>query len=318
MKPRVLLTNPIHPEAMPTLQAEAEVVVAPDTGPDTLRRLAARADGLIVRAQLPADIFDHAPSLRAVVRHGVGLDMIPMDEANKRGIPVANVPGANTSAVVEYCIAAMLHLRRPIAAMDGRLRSGGWHDARGLADGTQELEGSVCGIVGVGAIGTRLATVAAGLGMTVIGLTRRPQTLPVGVRAVDKQTLFAMADVVVLCCPLTEQTRGMVDEDALSRMKPGAILVNVSRGPVVDTAALLRALEQGRLAGAALDVHDVQPLPPDHPALSTPRLLLTPHVAGITDTSMRRMSLSSVEHMLALLRGERPVTLVNPQYIPAK
>src|SRR5690606_23820704 len=138
MKPRVLLTNPIHPEAMPRLQAEAEVVVAPDTGPDTLRRLAARADGLIVRAQLPADIFDPAQSLRAVVRHGVGLDMVPMDEANKRGIPVANVPGANTSAVVEYCIAAMLHLRRPIAAMDGRLRSGGWHDARGLADGTQE------------------------------------------------------------------------------------------------------------------------------------------------------------------------------------
>lgn len=310
-EPTVVLTNPIHPEALERLQRHARVETAPDASPAALRRAVAQADGLIVRAQLPDDIFEHAPRLRAVVRHGVGLDMIPMAEATRRGIPVANVPGANTAAVVEYCLAAMLTLRRPLAAMDARLRADGWGAARGLADGAGELSGAVCGIVGVGAIGRGVAQAVAGLGMQAIGLTRRPETLPATVTAVDKPTLFARADVVVLCCPLNEETRGLVDQAALAAMKPHALLINVSRGPVVDTPALLRALDADRLGGAALDVHDVQPLPADHPALRSPRLLLTPHVAGITDGSMRRMSTQSVDDTLRLLRGEPPLNPAN-------
>jgi D-3-phosphoglycerate dehydrogenase / 2-oxoglutarate reductase len=317
-KPRVLLTNPIHPAVLPQLESACEVLVAPDTSAATLREQVGDIDGLIVRAHLPDDLFDFAPRLRAVVRHGVGLDMIPVAAATARGIPVANLPGSNTTAVVEYCLAAMLHLRRNLAAIDARLRSDGWAAARVLADRGSELRGSVCGIVGVGAIGGRLAAVSAGLGMKVMALTRRPETLAPAIQAATKARLFAESDVVVLCCPLNQETRGLVDAATLATMKPDAILINVSRGPVVDTIAVLDALRQGRLGGAAMDVHDRQPLAPDDPVFLAERLLLTPHVAGITATSMRRMSDGAVATMLALLRAERPENVVNPQvYGPA-
>jgi D-3-phosphoglycerate dehydrogenase len=312
-RPRVLLTNPIHPRWHPVLAQQCEVVVAPDAAPATLARLVADADGLMVRSQLAPDLFEHAPRLRAVVRHGVGLDMIPVAAASARGIPVANLPGSNTAAVVEYCIAAMLHLRRNLAAIDTRLRGDGWAAARPLADTGAELGGGVCGIVGVGAVGSRLAAAAAGLGMRVVGLTRRPQSLPPQVAAATKEALFEQADVVVLCCPLNDATRGLVDAASLARMKPGAILINVARGPVIDSAAVLTALREGRLGGAALDVHDRQPLAGDEPLFDAPRLLLTPHVAGVTATSMEGMSRGAVETMLALLRGERPANVVNPE-----
>lgn len=312
-RPKVLLTNPVHPQLLPVLAQQCEVILAPDTGAATLKRLVADADGLVVRTQLPPDLFDHAPRLRAVVRHGVGLDMIPVEAATAQGIPVANLPGSNTQTVVEYCLAAMLHLRRGLAPMDARLRREGWAKARPFADGTTELGGSTLGIVGVGAIGGRLATVAGALGMRVLGLTRRPETLPAGVAAVDKQQLFARSDVVVLSCPLTEQTRGLVDAATIATMPAGAVLINVARGPVIQTDAVLRALREGRLGGAALDVHDRQPLTGEEPVFDAPNLLLTPHVAGITDTSMRAMSEGAIATLLALLRGERPANVVNPQ-----
>lgn len=312
-KPRILLTNPIHPQLRPVLEQHCQVVVAPDTKPETLARLIVDAEGLVVRAQLPPTLFEHAPKLRAVVRHGVGLDMIPVEAATAKGIPVANLPGSNTQAVVEYCFAAMLHLRRGLAAIDARLRGEGWAAARPLADRGTELGASTLGIVGVGAIGSRLASLGSALDMRVLGLTRRPASLPAGVNAADKATLFSEADVVVLCCPLNEQTRGLVDAATLATMKRDAILINVSRGAVVDTPALLAALREERLGGAALDVHDRQPLTGEEPTFSAPRLLLTPHVAGITETSMRAMSEGTVATLLALLRGERPINVVNPQ-----
>lgn len=312
-KPRVLLTNPIHPLLLPELAQHCDVILAPDAAPATIARLLAGADGLMVRSQLAPDVFEHASRLRAVVRHGVGLDMIPVAAATARGIPVANLPGSNSVAVVEYCVAAMLHLRRGLAALDARLRSDGWAAARPLADSGTELGGGVIGIVGLGAVGGRLAGVAAGLGMRVLGLARRPDNLPAGVEPATKQALFEQADVVVLCCPLNAQTRGLVDASTVAAMKRDAVLVNVSRGPVIDTAAVLAALRQGRLGGAALDVHDHQPLSGDEPLFDCPRLLLTPHVAGITATSMLGMSRGAVATMLALLHGERPSNVVNPE-----
>jgi D-3-phosphoglycerate dehydrogenase len=303
----------MHPAVQPVLAQHCDLVLAPDTSAATLTRLIADAEALVVRAQLPPTLFDHAPKLRAVVRHGVGLDMIPVEAATAKGIPVANLPGSNTQAVVEYCLAAMLQLRRGLATMDARLRSDGWAVSRPLADRGTELGGSTLGIVGVGAIGGRLAAIASAMGMRVLGLTRRPDSLPPGVQAADKAALFAESDVVVLACPLNEQTRGLVDAATLATMKPQALLVNVSRGPVIDTPALLAALREGRLGGAALDVHDKQPLTGSEPAFDAPNLLLTPHVAGITDTSMRAMSEGAVAAVLALLRGERPSNVVNPQ-----
>lgn len=310
---RVLLTNPIHPELQAQLAQTCAVVLAPDTQPETLIRLATDAHAIVVRAPLPPALFDHAPHLRAVVRHGVGLDMIPVEVATARGIPVANLPGSNTSAVVEYALAAMLHLRRGLANMDVTLRRDGWAVARALADPGTDLAGSTCGIVGVGAIGSRMAQVASALGMRVLGLTRRPASLPVGVEAADKAALFVQSDVVVLCCPLNDSTRGLVDAATLAAMKRSALLINVSRGPVVDTAALVAALRAGRLGGAALDVHEQQPLKGIEPVFDVPNLLLTPHVAGVTDSSMRAMSVAAIDTLMALLRGECPANVVNPQ-----
>lgn len=310
----VLLTNPIHPDGEAILRDHAELVVAPDTQPDTLRRLAHEATGIIVRAKLPDDIADHAPKLKGMVRHGVGLDFIPVAEATARGIAVANLPGSNTNAVAEFVFAALLNLRRPHARFDATLRREGWGTARAEADATAEIGSDTLGIVGVGAVGSRIARIGCdGFGMRVIGASRRRGNLPTGVEEVEVDQIFAEADAVVLSCALTDQTRGLVDARRLALMKPKAVLVNVSRGAVVQTDALRAALEEGRIAGAALDVFDTQPLPKDHPLLTCPNLLLSPHVAAITATSMRAMSVGAAEEMRRILSGERPLNLVNPE-----
>jgi len=310
---RVLLTSPIHPDMQTVLAAQCDIVLAPDTQASTFKRLIRDVHGVIVRNQLPPDIFDDAPFTRAVVRHGVGLDMIPVQAATEKKIAVANLPGCNSQAVAEYCIAGMLALRRNLAGMDASLRKEGWAKARPAADHYLELGASTLGIVGVGSIGTLIAAMAQGLGMKVIGLTRRPETLPKGVLAADKDLLFAQSDAVVLACPLTEQTRNLVDYSTIAKMKKRAILLNVSRGPVVDTDALVIALREGRLGGAMLDVFDHQPLTGAEQVFDCPNLMLTPHCAGITESSAFVTSEGAVQTMLALLQNERPSNVVNPE-----
>ncbi|MGB6105033.1 MAG: NAD(P)-dependent oxidoreductase [Pusillimonas sp.] len=311
--PKVLLTNPIQKAEQARLAASAQVIVAPNTDPDTLRALIADADALLVRAKLPDDIFEYQTRLKGIVRHGVGLDMIPMEQATAHGIPVANVPGSNTSSVVEYCLNAMFYLLRNMQSLALTDPVRDWASSRPRADSAQELNGRTLGIVGVGAIGGALSQAALALGMRVLGLSRRPESLPGQVTFADKQTLFSQADIVVLACPLTAETRNLADAQALALMKRDALLVNVSRGPVVDTAALMAALQEGRLGGAALDVHDVQPIPDGLYPAGHDRLLLTPHVAGNTQSSMERMSRGSVDEVLRVLQGQRFANLVNPE-----
>jgi D-3-phosphoglycerate dehydrogenase len=311
--PKVLLTNPMQDAEQARLATHAQVIVAPSADADTLRAMVADADVLVVRAKLPDDIFDHQTRLKGVVRHGVGLDMIPMDQATARKIPVANMPGSNTASVVEYCINAMFYLQRNMSALALRDPVADWATNRPHADSTRELNGQTLGIVGVGTIGTALAKVARVMGMKVLGLSRRREGLPEGVVFADKQALFSQADIVVLACPLTAETRKLVDAPTLALMKSSALLINVSRGPVVDTAALVAALQAGRLGGAALDVHDTQPIPQGLYPAGMERLLLTPHVAGITESSMTNMSRGSVDEVLRLLQGQRFANLVNPE-----
>ena len=312
-RPLVLLTNAIHPDGVAMLAPHARLVTAPDTGAATLRAFAADAEGIIVRAKLPDDIVAHASRLRGIVRHGVGLDMIPVDAATARGIPVANLPGSNTGAVAEYVMAALFALRRRLHHMNTALRVNGWGDARAQADDLIELGGSTLGVLGTGSIGRRVAEIARhGFGLRVLGTSRRNTTHGGLLEAVDRETLFAESDAVVIACPLTVETRGLVDAALIARMRPGALLINVARGPVVDTAALVAALRQRTIAGAAVDVFDVQPLPPDSPLFDCPNLLLTPHIASVTGSTMRAMSLGAADEMLRILRGEAPRNLVNP------
>ena len=312
-KLKVLLTNPIHPECHEALAKECDVVVAPDAKPETLKKLIVDCDGLIVRCQLAQDIFDDAKQLKAVVRHGVGLDFIPVDVATKKKIPVANLPGSNTNAVVEYCLATIFHFRRGLARLDSQLRTQGWTKARPLADPSTEIAGTTLGIIGAGAIGSQLAKAAASLQMKTIALTRRPETLPKDIEPATKAELFSQSDVIVISCPLSEQTRGLVDRASIAMMKPNAILINIARGPVVDTQAVIDALKAGSIAGAAMDVHDQQPLSGQEAVFDCPNLLLTPHIASITASSMHGMSAGSVKTILAMLNGERPKNIVNPE-----
>ncbi|MFC5586494.1 NAD(P)-dependent oxidoreductase [Nitratireductor kimnyeongensis] len=311
---QVLLTNPIHPDGEAILRDVATLVVAPDTNPETLRRMASEADGIIVRAKLPDDILDHAPRLKGMVRHGVGLDFIPVSSATRLGVAVANLPGSNTNAVAEFVFASLLRLKRDHARFDTTLRASGWDEARALANNTEEISSGTMGIVGVGAIGSRIAHIASnGFGMRVIGSSRRKGNMPQFVEEVDLDRLFSEADVVVLSCALTEDTRGLADVRRISSMKPTSVLINVSRGAVVETQALMDALHENRIAGAALDVFERQPLPDNDPLLGCPNLVLSPHVAAITGTSMRAMSVGAAEEMRRILLGEPPVNLVNPE-----
>lgn len=313
MRARVLLTNPIHPDHAAELARHVDVLLATDPSPETIARMIADCDAIIVRSHLAPDVFDHAPKLRFAVRHGVGLDMIPVQAATRRGIAVANMPGGNTVAVTEYALAAIFHIRRNLSAMDRTLREQGWNAAKPMSNACIELAGSTCGIIGVGSIGTRLAKALSALDVHVLGLTRRPETLPTFVEAVDKETLLKRSDLIVLACPHNEQTHHMIDEQAIAQMKPGAAIVNVARGPVIDTAALIPALHSGQIGAAVLDVHEPAILKGDEPIFGCPNTLLTAHVAGNTATSVENLSRWTVQTLLALLEGKRPDNVVNPE-----
>ena len=317
-KPLVLLTNPIDPAGMAMLAPHADIRQAAATDHDTLRREVADADIIIVRAFLPPDLIDHAPRLLACMRHGAGVDLIPVDAATQAGVIVGNVPGANAQTVAEYCVAQFLQHARGTGQANRLMREGGWGAARVLADRATEMQGKTVGIVGVGDIGNRLATICHhGFGMRVIGHRRRPELMPAIVQSVSIDQVFAESDYVALCCPLTPETRHLADARRIGLMKPHAFLVNVSRGPVVDQGALVAALREGRIGGAGLDVFETQPLPSGDPLLGLDNALLTPHLAGLSAESMRAMSLVAAADTLRVLAGEKPLNFVNPEAWPA-
>jgi D-3-phosphoglycerate dehydrogenase len=284
----------------------------------TLIRESRDAEIVIVRAPLPAALFDGVHRIRAAIRHGAGLDMIPVEAATAAGVLVANVPAVNARSVAEHVVFACLALLRRFRMMDRDLRTKGWFGGRDHANLTHELSGRSLGIVGMGAVGRQLAGMAHhGFGLEVSGNSRSGLGFPDFVRSVDLDTLVAESDIVVLACPLTPETTGLISAARIASMRPGAILVNVSRGPVVDDAALIAALRDGRLLGAALDVFSTQPLPADHPYLGLDNVIVTPHMAGITEESMMRMGIGAAEESLRVLAGDLPLNFRNPQVEPA-
>jgi D-3-phosphoglycerate dehydrogenase len=318
-RPTVILTDPIHPGAHGRLAAEADIVFLPEgvAGEEShaaLRALTDSAQGLIVRRLLPDDLFDAPGDLRAVVRHGVGLDFIPVAGATARKIPVANTPAVNANAVAEYAFAAMLAMSRKLAEFDRHVRDGNWQTRRTASARTFDLQGRTVGVIGYGAIGRRIGEIAVqGFGMKVVAHTSTPSRLPAHVAALPLNDLFSVSDFVVVACPLTPQTRGMVDRHVLAHAKPGGVLINVGRGPVIREADLVAALNEGGIGGAVLDVFEAQPLPADSGLRTHPNVLLTPHLAGTTEDAERAMGMMAVDTVLALIRDERPDNVVNPE-----
>lgn len=317
---KVVLTDTIHPEAHRILEQEAEVITLDSALPAVqaeykLRQLITDAQGLIVRRKLPDGIFDSGNTLRGVVRHGVGLDFIPVDSATRHGIPVANTPDVNANSVAEYAITAILENSRRLNHFDHMVRSGNWQARKTAPSLTFEVKGRTLGIIGFGAIGQRVAEIAAcGLGMNIVVHTRSASRVPEKWTALKVEALFANSDFVVVACPLNDQTRGLINEQTLRHAKPGLIIINVARGAVINEPDLLDALDKKIISGAVLDVFENQPLAMNHKLLTHPNVILTPHVAGMTQNSERAMSMLAVQTQLALIRGERPVNIVNPDF----
>ena len=312
--PRVLIVDPIAAAGEQSLSKAAEVVRAPDSDPDTIRRLAAESDGVITRSKLPDDIFAAAPRVRAVAIHGTGTDLVPLGEATARGVMVSNIPGGNAQSVAEYCAMAMLILGRNVLPIVESLKSETWDKARALGAASHEIAGMTLGIVGVGEIGKRLARIARhGFGMRVLGHQRRLDRLPEDAQPAPFYDLLREADFVVLACPLTPETRHMMNRETFAAMKSTAWLINAGRGAVVQEEALIEALRAKRIAGAMLDVYEHYRLAPGHPLFSLDNVVLTPHLAGMTVESRSRMSVAAAEEMLRMLAGEPPRNFVNPQ-----
>ena len=300
---RIFVTRELPFPALERLAAEHDLDVwEGDLPPDAaaMREHAAQADALLTLVTDPVDaqLLDAAPGLRAIANMAVGTDNIDLEAASARGIPVGNTPDVLTDATADLAFALLLALARRIPEGAAQVREGRWRTWEPAAGLGADLAGSTLGIVGRGRIGDAVARRAAGFGLEVLH-TSRSSGLPLG-------ELLERSDFVSLHTPLTPDTRHLIDRDALSRMKPTALLVNTSRGGVVDQAALREALTEGRIAGAALDVTVPEPLPPDDPLLDAPNLLVVPHVGSATVRTRARMAEMAVENLLAALAG-RPM-----------
>ena len=314
--PKILSTHPLHPRAAAMLADAGRLVVASALDAKTLTTEARDADIVIVRAPLPPALFEGAAKLRAAIRHGAGLDMIPVDAATAAGVLVANVPAVNARSVAEHVMFVALALLRRFRMMDRDLRARGWLAGRDHANSAIEIAGKTIGIVGLGAVGQAVGHIAAhGFDLNVVATTRslRPAPERVGFLSID--ALVEQSDIIVLCCPLTDETRGLISRERIARMKHNALLINVSRGPVVDDDALIEALRKGSIGGAALDVFATQPLPSNHPYFGFDNVIITPHMAGITEESMMRMGTGAVGEALLVLANKLPVNLRNPEVV---
>ncbi|HKK27181.1 MAG TPA: hydroxyacid dehydrogenase [Gemmatimonadota bacterium] len=295
---RVVLSDPLEPEGMAVLEGEPrlELVDVSAAGPDALRRALGDAAGLVVRGATSVDeaLLGRAPELRVVGRAGVGVDNVDLEACARRGIAVFNAPSGNTRSTAELTFGLLLAAARRIPEVDRSVREGRWErrSLRGV-----QLAGRRLGVVGVGRIGSAVAALGRAFGMDVLGddpylADERVAELErdVGVEMTDLDGVLGRADFVTLHVPLTDETRGMIGEAELGRMKPGSFLVNASRGGVVDEAALAEALRDGRLAGAALDVYGEEPPPSGSPLRGAPNLVLSAHLGGATPEARRAVA----------------------------
>ena len=299
----MFVTRRLPGDALERLAAEHDVEVWPERVPpprDELMRRAPELEGLLSLLTDPVDaeLIEAGPRLRAISNYAVGVDNVDVEAATVRGIPVGNTPDVLTESTADLALALMLGIARRLAEGEAFVRAGEWVTWEpGLMLG-RDLHGATVGIVGYGRIGKAVGRRLEGFGCDVLTNTRAdPASL---------HELLERSDFVTVHCPLTPQTRGLIGEDALRRMKPTAYLVNTARGPIVDTNALARALHAGELAGAALDVTDPEPLPGDHPLLEAPNLLVVPHIGSATHATRERMADMAVNNLLAGLAG-RPM-----------
>ena len=295
------------------LAGRAEVTIFTDhvTDPDALAGRLAPFDVIVAtreRTRFPRPVLQRLPRLRLLVSTGMGSAHIDLAAARELGVTVSGT-GGRPEPPAELTWALILGLARHVAEEDAGIRAGSW----GLTVGT-DLAGATLGVIGLGNLGLRVARIGQAFGMRVIAWSQNldpAAAAAAGVEAVTKEELLRSADVVTIHVRLSERTTGLIGAADLALLKPTAYLVNTSRGPIVDEAALVDALRAGRIAGAGLDVFDVEPLPADHPLRTAPRTLLTPHIGYVTAATYRVFYTGAVEAIEAFLDGQ-PIRLLGP------
>ena len=328
--PFVLITHALPVEWLAPLAGHCTWISGPPAETQSGKGLSSdlieqlpQADGLISLLTIPVDedLLNQAPRLRVVSNMAVGVDNVDLAACTRRGIPVGNTPGVLTEATADLSMALILAAARRLPEAAADAKDGRWSTWNPTGWLGMDLHGAVLGIAGMGKIGQAVAARAQAFGMRLIynDLTPLPEVeARLGARFVSFDDLLAHSDILTLHLSLSDGTRGLINAQALQRMKPSAILVNAARGPIVETSALQQALEQGWIRAAALDVTDPEPLPPDHPLYHLPNCLIVPHIGSATHQTRQRMAELACLNLLAGLEGKRLPYCANPEvYCPS-
>lgn len=305
------------PEAKVLETVGARLLLAQTGSEEELLALVPQADAILTCfKKVSAAVIRAGPKLQVVGRYGIGVDNIAVDEATRLGIPVTNVPAYCLDEVAEHVMALILACARQVVRYNAAVHAGTWSLRTGMP--MFRVRGRALGIVGFGKIGRTLAEKAQAFGMRVLAHAPRanPESLRAhGVQPASLEELLHEADFVSIHTPLTPATRGLMNAERLRSMKPTAYLINTARGAVIDPAALLQALREGWIAGAAVDVFDPEPIPADHPLLQLPNFIVTPHAAFYSEESIVDLETLAAQNVAAILSGRRPAALVNPEVL---
>jgi len=312
-------TMPLIEEEKQVLSKYADIKIAESTDEQYLIEAVKDVDVImVVYAEITEKIINSAPKLKGIVRYGIGVDNVDIQAASKRKIPVANVPDYCIGTVADHTFALLLALNRKILLADKALRSGEcrkWTSPSPKLMGL-DLEGKTLGLIGVGKIGSAVAARAKGFGMRVIAYDPYvPKEIAekLGIQLTDFETLLRNSDFISIHVPLTLETRGMIGEKELKQMKKTAYIINTARGPIIQEEALYKALKNGWIAGAGLDVYEKEPPDSDNPLFKLENVVLTPHIAYYTQEAIRRLEMSAVKEAIRILQGQLPKNLVNKE-----
>ena len=320
---RVAVTRKIPESGLELLRSFGEVVVWPEQLPpnrEQLVELAHGADGLLSLLTEPIDgaLLDQLPTVKVVSNFAVGFDNIDVKACTRRGIAVCTTPDVLTDTTADFAFALLMAAARKVVASAESVKRGEWRTWEPLGYLGKDLAGATLGLIGMGRIGAAVARRSSGFGMNVIysDTVDRPDVeRELGARRVEVDELYSSSDFISIHVPLTPQTKGMISSAQLSAMKRSVVLVNTSRGPVVDNDALADALEAGEIWAAALDVTDPEPLPADHRLINLPNCIVTPHVASATEATRSSMSELAARNVMAVLSGEEPPRCLNPEVL---
>ncbi|MCH8282845.1 MAG: phosphoglycerate dehydrogenase, partial [Chloroflexi bacterium] len=314
--PKILVADPIAQEGVDLLSSRAQVDVKIGLKPEELLEILPEYDALVVRSEtkVTAEAIRAGKRLQVIARAGIGVDNIDLEAATSAGIAVVNAPTGNTVAAAEHTMALMLALARNIPDAHHSVKGGEWRRSAFMGI---EVRNKTLGIAGLGRVGTEVARRAQSFGMRLLGydpFVSPDYALRLGVELMPLDALLAESDFITLHTPLTDSTQHLIGARQLSLIKPGARLINVARGELIDEDALLEALNGDRLAGAALDVFAKEP-PGDNPLLSHPKVVATPHLGASTEEAQREVAIEAAEQVLAVLDGSPARNTVNAPFV---